>query len=664
MAPASQPFTEHFSVVSVAETVGGLTVRGDSATRLTVEYAVSNNGRGAKLRERLELDSSGLPRGWTITGTSLMGGEIREELSWDGSSFAWECQADEGTCPDEERLYLAADSSPYAAWIYTRAALAAGGEVRALPSGVVRAHRITTITLGTPDGPLPVDAYALTGVSLVPQYVLLDAHGRLVAQMGGDLMPTPRLLRTELAHLEEEFTTLETRLAEEHLARIQQRIRHRFSLTPVQIRDVRIFDPATGALTGPASVTFCGDRITAVSTDVGASVPDDGRIVIEGEGGTLLAGLHDMHAHVSLWSGLLALAGGITQVRDMGNHNALLRRTAAQFDSGELPGPTVVASGLIEGRSEHSVRMGVLPDTLEEALEMVRWYADRGYFQIKIYNSVDPDWVRPLAKEAHRLGLNVTGHVPAFTTPDRMIEDGYDEVTHLNQLVLGWLLGPGEDTRTALRLTALTRAADLDLDAPEVRHTVNLMRERGIGLDPTIAIIERLMLSRSRTVLRGDAAYLDHLPANAQRGRKRTFVPARSEEELARYETAFARLLGTLRMLHDNGIPLWPGTDNNTAFVLHRELELYVEAGLRPTEVLRAATRDSAAHLGLGHSHGIVERGRAASFFVIAGDPTCDIGAVRNVRLVVKNGDLYCPSDIYRELAIVPFVRPLVVPAP
>ena len=96
----------------------------------------------------------------------------------------------------------------------------------------------------------------------------------------------------------------------------------------------------------------------------------------------------------------------------------------------------------------------MIPDTLEEALRDVAWYADRGYVQIKIYNSMNPDWVQPLATEAKRLGLRTVGHVPAFTTPDHMLEAGYNEITHINQLMLGWLLNPGEDTRTPLRLTA------------------------------------------------------------------------------------------------------------------------------------------------------------------------------------------------------------------
>src|SRR6185503_10016721 len=116
-----------------------------------------------------------------------------------------------------------------------------------------------------------------------------------------------------------------------------------------------------------------------------------------------------------------------------------------------------------------SARTGFVVESLPDGLRDVQWYADRGYIQIKIYNSMNPDWVQPLAARARELGLRTVGHVPAFTTPDKMIEAGYNEVTHINQLMLGWLLTPEEDTRTPLRLTAMSRAADLDLASPRVR---------------------------------------------------------------------------------------------------------------------------------------------------------------------------------------------------
>ena len=116
---------------------------------------------------------------------------------------------------------------------------------------------------------------------------------------------------------------------------------------------------------------------------------------------------------------------------------------SARIDAGELPGPRIWRAGLLEGRSPYSARIGLIANSQDEAIAHVRWYADHGYRMIKIYNSMNPDWVKAIAAEAHRLGLRVNGHVPAFMSPDRAILDGYDEITHVNQLALGWVLKPG-----------------------------------------------------------------------------------------------------------------------------------------------------------------------------------------------------------------------------
>jgi len=258
----------------------------------------------------------------------------------------------------------------------------------------------------------------------------------------------------------------------------------------------------------------------------------------------------------------------------------------------------------------------------------------------------------------------VAGFLLGHVDEQSLIEDGYDEITHLNQLMLGWLLSDGEDSRTPLRVTAMDRAKDLDLTSPRVQRTVKLMRDNHIGLDTTAVILERLLLSRARTVLDADAPYLSHMPIGYQRYRRRTYLPFSDQTELDAYDASFRTLVDVMTMLHDSGIDLWPGTDDDTGFTLHRELELYVAAGLTPATVLRRASYDCAKHLGLGHSHGSIERNKVASFLLVDGDPTTDISAIRNIRMVVKNGDIYFPQDIYAELGIEPFVEPPTVTAP
>ena len=70
------------------------------------------------------------------------------------------------------------------------------------------------------------------------------------------------------------------------------------------------------------------------------------------------------------------------------------------------------------------------------------------------------------AAEAHRLGLRVSGHIPAFSNADAMIEAGYDELTHINQVMLGWVLTPEEAARIldeAAKLAAESHLSAIDL---------------------------------------------------------------------------------------------------------------------------------------------------------------------------------------------------------
>ena len=95
--------------------------------------------------------------------------------------------------------------------------------------------------------------------------------------------------------------------------------------------------------------------------------------------------------------------------------------------------------------------------------------------------------------------------------------------------------------------------------------------------------------------------------------------------------------------LHAEGIHILPGTDDVTGFTVHRELELYVRAGIPAAEVLRMATLDCEIYLRRDQQLGTVEPGKRADFVVLAADPAQDISAVRKARLVVKD-DEFLPA--------------------
>jgi Amidohydrolase family len=652
--PLEAASVEKFSIVQNATIVGTIaaTTEGDT---VKVDYAVSDNGRGPKHQEMIRLGANFIPIEWTVTGTSLMGGPVSEKYSWQSGNASWTCQADHGDVTAEKPLlYIVNDDSPWALFVYARALLKAPNHaLDLLPSGTMKLTRVRELTIGAGADAVPGTIYRIDGAKLDSEYVMLDQSEHLLAAFGDGALTIRAGYEKNADVIEQSSRDLGFERARDE----QRRLKHKFD-APVRIRNVRIFDPRSGQLSAPSTVVVARGHVAEILpvADLSSEPPDE--VLIDGQGGTLVPGLHDMHSHSTLQSGLFYLAVGVTSTRDMGNDNNFLPRLMAEINAGEIAGPRITPNGFLEGKSQYSAHVGFVPETLPDALRDVRWYADRGYFQIKIYNSMNPDWVKPIADEAHRLGMTVTGHIPAFDTPDRAIRDGYNEITHINQLMLGWLLKPGEDTRTPLRLTAMARAANLDLFSPPVQTTLSLMKANHIAHDPTAVILERLMLSRAGTVQPGDLDYLAHMPISYQRYRRRTFVPINNAQEDEEYRKAFAKVLDTLRMLHENGIRLLPGTDDTTGFTLEREIELYTMAGMTPAEALRAGTLLPEEYFGHAEELGTIERGKIADFFLISGDPTKDIRAIKAPRMVSKGDLIYFPSEIYQELSIQPFATP------
>jgi imidazolonepropionase-like amidohydrolase len=640
-----------YVVIANGEKVGHLTADVQGRTT-SVDYAVVNNGRGPKARETIEADAAGLPVTWTIEGESLFGSPVAERFTWKAGQAEWVSQADKGqVAAPKPLLYIGNDVSPWMLGVYVKALLKAPTRtLPVLPGGQLKLTEVRKVTLGQGKAAVPVTVYELAGIDLNPDYVLVDGKGELFATGGlireGYEAEVPKLdvIRREIAQVRAEDA--------------QKKLAHRFA-GPVRIRNVRVFDPVSMTLSGELkTVGVFGDRITGVWANDAAGPAPAGETVIDGQGGTLMPGLHDMHSHTSLSSNLFNLAAGVTATRDQGNDNEELLAMLEGLRVGRLAGPRIVRNGFLEGRSPYSARNGFVADTLEDALKDVRWYAAHGYWQVKIYNSFNPDWVAPVAAEAKRLGMGVTGHVPAFSSPDRVIRDGYDDIAHINQLMLGWILDPREDTRTPLRLTGMARGKDLDLKSERVQATVRLMKEKGIALDTTAMILERLMLSRSGQVQAGDAPYLDHVPIGYQRYRKRSFVTIKTPQDDADYQGGFRKVLEVVKMLDDNGIQLLPGTDDGTGFSNLREMEVYVAAGISPGRALYLSTLGAERYFRRDHELGTIERGKLADFILVDGDPVANISALRKTRMTMVGGVAYYPAEIYEHLAIRPFAPP------
>jgi imidazolonepropionase-like amidohydrolase len=650
LSPASAE-TFQYTVVFGGKQVGHLTADVEGG-RTSVDYDVKNNGRGPTIAETITLGKDGLPVQWSIKGATTFGSKIDEQFKRDGSRASWNDSTGKGSAElKAPALYVAQSGSPWAEQIYASVLLKQPDmTIPALPGGTLKLQKGPSVEVDGKGGSLTVTRYTLSGINLTPETILLDEEGQLFAS----LSPSRIMVRKGYEGEQERLRGLAAKWVTDRSVALQKKGAHDYE-APVRIRNVRLYDPAKGKLTDTVSVLVNGRRIVAVEAADEPATP--GEVTIDGNGGTLMPGMYEMHGHIGQEGALLNLLAGITTVRDMGNDNEVLAKLIGRIDSGEIAGPHIVRSGFIEGKSNFSANNGIVVDSEKAAVDAVRWYGARGFWQVKSYNSMNPDWIPAVVAEAHKLGMRVAGHVPAFATADQMIEAGFDEMTHINQFVLGWVIQKDEDTRTLFRLTALKRLPKLDLHSPKVQHTIDLMVKHKTAIDPTLGIHEALTQNRDGQLPPGAADYIEHMPIGYRRDAMKAWVDTSKPGDDQLYRAAFDKLLGVVKMLHDRGVFIVFGTDTGGSFTYHRELELYQRAGFTIPEILTRATLDSARYLGQDQRMGSIEKGKLADFFLIPGDPTKDLKAIKTISMVVKDGTFYYPSELYPEFGIEPFTK-------
>jgi hypothetical protein len=581
---------------------------------------------------------------------------VSETFSRRGDQVEWKSHSDRGQkTVSGPATYLPVESSSESDAIIVRALTRQpGGRLAAIPAGELSAEKVATQKLESQGRSVNVALFAVTGVSTEPGWLWLtdDAEQRLFCYV------YPGWMRVIEKGWEASAETLEARQVaaeQELLQKLAQKLAHRFDDTLV-LRNVRIFDSRNARLLDPADVYVQSGRIAALY-EVGSTARED-VVEIDGTNRVLSPALFDMHTHEGPWNSILQIAGGVTTSRDMGADNATLAALAGRIDRGEVIGPRIAPAGYIEGKSEFSSPGGFVAASLQDAKDAVDWYAQHGYRQIKIYNSFRPEWVEPTAAYAHQRGLRVSGHVPAFMRAEDVVRAGYDEIQHINQVMLNFLVKPTDDTRTLTRFYLMTEhARDIDVDSPQVQDFLKLLKDRGTTIDNTVATFEGMFLQRQGETEPGFVSVAANLPVGVQRSLRTNSMDV-NDKNAAQYRESWERVLQFIGRMHKAGIPFVAGTDGMAGFTLHRELELYVQAGLTPAEALQVATWNGAKYTGLLDQLGSIERNKRADLILIDGDPTQDISAIRKISLVMKDGVVFYPAEVYEAVGVKRFTEP------
>lgn len=403
---------------------------------------------------------------------------------------------------------------------------------------------------------------------------------------------------------------------------------------PIVLHVAHMLDVAGGRITSPGEVLIEGEKILAAGTSVehpaGAEVIDLGDT-------TLMPGLIDAHVHLFLHPGaedlqtveesvpqrtLMAaeaarqdLLAGFTAERDMGTEGAGCADVAVRdsINSGLIPGPRMrVSCNAIDILGGHEDAIGYNPaqhvlsnadyaNSVEELVKVIREQRKGGADFTKIYetgkDSIDGDrFITPYQYTTEQLTTAV--REAERTGGDR--NSGRGVAVHATG-------EPGIGFAVAAGVSSVDHAYVLN------ENTMKTMREKDIFAVPTFAIGEY---------------FADHA-ATPERA-------TRLKAEQALHAAEFKKQIAA-------GVPFAVGSDVGPFphGTQAREMELMVQFGMKPADVLRADLLNGAKLLGWSSQIGELKQGYFADVVAVQGNPLEDISALRRVQFVMKGGVVY-----------------------
>lgn len=507
--------------------------------------------------------------------------------------------------------------------------------LKTLPRGEVQIQDQGTETFTVGSHKVQLHKLSVRGLIWGMESLWLDSQDHLIALVSVD---------AEMDHFEavaegyeDGLATFVAGAARDGMANLAK-VASSFSSEPAAVTAIvggRLIDGTGKPAVENAVVILQNGKITAAGPATSNPVPE-GAQLIDAHGKSVLPGLWEMHAHFEQveW-GPIYLATGVTTARDVGNEREFIVAARDAIAAGKGIGPKLVMAGVVDGTGPFS--LGVIRvDTPGQAREQVQKYKAAGFQQIKIYSSVKPEILKVVTAEAHRLGMTVTGHIPFGMNAIQGIEDGMDQINHVEYLT-PLMVDPKSQT--------------IDQDAPNVKKVIKLLLEHHTVVDPTLALMEVILHPLDHPISGFEPGILKVAP-ELKEGLETMGVPPPKAEQSA---ATFRAMEATVRLLHQAGVPIVAGTDQAVpGFSLDREIELYVQAGFTPMEAIQAATLVPARAMGMEKDSGTIEAGKRADVILVDGNPLANISDIRKVSAVFAAGKMYQPSALWSSVGFKP----------
>ena len=590
--------------------------------------------------------ADGMPWAVAIRGVTPSG-DAAETFTISAASARWKSPIDAGSASYSGPAFYSPQGGPIdlTAWFLEALLARPDKTLNLLPGGKAHAEKLTDLVVGAGSTKRTIALWSITGVSTSPIPIWADANDKFFG------------IATGIAWLPEAYAGEQSRIQDAQakaLAAQAPGLMKKLVTAPdgpVAFRGVRLFDGDATRFLADQTIVVDHGVIVAVGARESVTIPAGARI-IEGRGQTLIPGLWDCHMHVGDdFTGLQELSMGVTSVRDPGNDDKRTIDRRHRAAAGALLFPHVYPSSLIDGKGPYTAQVANVATTQAEAIRLVDKAKANDFTGIKFYGTFDASWLPAAIAEAHKLGLHVHGHIPVGIRPMDAINDGYDEITHINWIAMQAM--PDDVIKASngiMRFEGPGRyAKDVDLDGLAINTIVGAMARKHIYNDPTMVAFEGIYVPENGDMAPSYAPFVGTMPPATERGFRTGGFAVPKDLTRADYRASWAKMVALLQRMHQAGVPIVAGTDGSGIEIVH-ELEIYVQAGFTPAEALAAATIVPARLVGQEAKTGSIKVGKTADLALIEGDPSAHIADLRQTRVVMLDGKLL-DADALRSAA-------------
>jgi imidazolonepropionase-like amidohydrolase len=376
--------------------------------------------------------------------------------------------------------------------------------------------------------------------------------------------------------------------------------------------------------------------------------------------------------NITPFNARIALARGVTTLRNPGGDPNANARYDAKIASGEWTGPEAKQAGSVIQPPPFGGSSFAYPRNAAEWDAEAKRQAGLGMTYFKLYTSLTEDEIAAGVRAAKAHGLIPIAHLDGVSWA-RAVDLGVQQLEHA-LLTSPDLLEPAarQEFLAAKRQdsTFMYRWFELaDYNGPLIRGLIATLAEKKIAVDLTlianeviynvdIAIAEikparydaddptSLMPEIELSDL--EAAYPLYPPGSEEffKAQTRRMATGWTPEDFRRARAVTPKVLAFAKLLHDAGVPMMVGTDGTGGRHYVRELQLHRKAGIPAWDVLRMATSEAADIMGMGGRVGRIATGYEADLVILDGDPVDRIAAAGEVFAVVSNGKLYRAADL------------------